>query len=416
MDRIVKKRKWTQKRIFALAGALSVMSFFGYTLLNNEHEEQIVVEKEKVTIEPVTEGPFVETIAEDGTIAPENTRFMDAIEGGVVREIKLKSGAIVKKGDVVMTLNNTSLQLDVLNREAQLYEQINVLRTTRLSMEQNSLNLKSQLAEIEYNLNLLQPKYARNKKLYDNDMISEEAFEEIREAYNYQIRRKAYTYESYRKDSLSVADQLNQLNESEKRMTQSLTAVGQILDNLTITAPIDGILSTPQLVPGESVSSGQRLGQIDEIGQFKISAKIDEIYLSQIDTALKATFTYDGNTYPLYISKVYPNVSSGTFEVDLAFSQKIPAGLKRGQRVRLSISLSDAHHATLVPRGAFYQSSGGQWAFVLNKEGTKAQKKTIKLGRKNINYYEVVEGLEPGERIITSSYDIFGDRKQIILQ
>ena len=416
MDRIIQKKKWTPQRIALISLGVVAFLFISYQFLFADRQTSQKVDREKVTIGNVVVGSFQETIVEDGTVVPYHTRYLDAIEGGVIQDIHLKSGAIVEKGDVIMTLNNTAVLLDVLNREAQLYEQINLLRNTRLSMEQNSLSLQTQLAEIDYRINLLKPRYERNKALFEDNLISKEDFEAVEEEYLYNLRRREYTYESFLKDSMSVADQLRQLNESEKRMIQSLATVGRMLENLTIKAPINGILSTPQLELGQSVSPGQRLGQVDELGSFKVRAEIDEIYLSQIDTGLDASFTYDNKKHPLRITKIYPNVSNGVFEVDLAFLEEIPKDIKRGLSVRLTIALSKSKEAVLVPRGSYFQSTAGQWAYVIGENSDKAVRKEIKLGRKNLQYYEVVDGLEPGDQIITSTYDPFNDKDVIILE
>jgi HlyD family secretion protein len=415
MDRIRKKKKWTVKKIAYLSVGALFLFFVFFQFIWADRRSRLKVERERLTVSTVVRAPFQESIPETGTVMPKESRYLDAIEGGIIQEVLIESGTKVKKGDIILTLANSNLQLDVLNREAQLYEQINLLRQTRLSIEQNTLRLKTDLAEIDYQIGILKPQYIRSKELFAERVISLQEFEQVEENYNYQKKRRIFTYESYRKDSISAQEQLRQLNLSEARMLTNLTAVGRILDNLVITAPIDGQLSRPELEIGQSVTTGQRLGQVDVIGSFKVRVEVDEIYLPRIDKGQVGKFSFDGEQYTLEISKIYPTVSNGVFSVDMDFLNGLPPGIKRGQTLRLRLELSQLTEATLVAVGGFYQDTGGNWVYVLNDDASLAEKRRISLGRKNPDFYEVLDGLQPGERVVTSSYRNFGDNEVLVL-
>ena len=416
MDRKIKKKKWTLKRVGSVSAIALFIIFVGYQLLFADKRSKLNVDSRKITVSTVSQGPFQEWIPETGTVVPKNTIYLDAIEGGIIQEIILESGAMVKKGDMILTLSNSNLQLDVLNREAQLYEQINLLRNTRLSLQQNSLNLQTQLADIDYQLNLLEPQHERFLTMKNEELISDREYEEVAENYDFQKKRKQLTYKQYKQDSLSTIRQLRELAASEQRMIRSLEAVGKILDNLVIRAPFDGQLSTPQLQIGQSIASGERLGQVDVVGSYKVRVGIDELYLPKIDTGLIATYPYAGDSYELKITKIYPTINNGVFEVDMDFIGRVPEGIKRGQSTRIRIALGNLSEAVLLPVGGFYQDTGGNSVYVLTEDGSRAVKRKIRLGRWNTENYEVLEGIEPGDRVITSSYDNFGDNEVLLLK
>ena len=414
MDRKIKKKTWTTGRIIALAGGLAFLSFVLYSFLFADNRSKLNVDAEKITVSEVMRDVFQENIPETGIVMPSQTIYLDAVEGGVVKDINLESGALVEQGDTIMTLANSNLQLDVLNREAQLYEQLNILRTTRLQLDQNDLNQKAQLAEIDYQIQLLKPQYARFKELAKKKLISQRELEEVEEQYKYNVRRKELTYKAYRSDSIARSMQLNQIRSSEDRMLRSMEGVGEILDNLVITAPTEGLLTTSDWEPGQSITPGERLGQVALLDSFKVRVAIDELYLPRVDVGQQGTFSFAGNTYRLEIYKKYPTVAEGNFEVDMKFVGDIPDGIRRGQSLRIKLELSSPEEAVLLATGGFFRDTGGNWVFVMNNDGTKAYKRDIKLGRKNTEYYEVVEGLEPDERVITSSYENFGDNEVLV--
>ncbi len=414
MDRTIKKKKWTTGRIVAIAAGLAFVSFVLYSFLFADNRSKLNVDEEKITVSAVKRDVFQEFIPETGIVMPSQTIYLDAVEGGVVKEIILESGALVDKGDTIMTLTNSNLQLSVMEREGQMYEQLSQFRTNRLQLDQNDLNQKAQLAQIEYQLHLLKPQYERFKELSGKKLISQRELEEVQEQYEYNKRLKDLTYRAYQSDSLARSMQLSQIRRSEDRMLKSMEAVSELLNNLVVTAPSKGLLTTPDWEPGQSVNPGERLGQVALLDSFKVRVAIDEIYLPRVDVGQQASFDFDGGKYRLEIYKKYPTVSEGNFEVDMKFVGKVPGGIRRGQSLRIRLELGSSEEAMLLATGGFFRDTGGNWVFVMNNDGSKAYKRDIKLGRKNTEYYEVLEGLEPGEKVITSSYENFGDNEVLV--
>lgn len=416
MDRKIEKKTWTPKFIAMVAGAALVVGFVIYQLVFADSRSSMNVAMERVTIATVKSGEFTDYIPVSGTIEPGEVFFLDAIERGNIQQIVRESGALVEKGDTILVLTNSNLQLDVMQRETDLYFQINNLRQTRLLLDQNDLNQQGQLAEIDYQINLLKPQYERFLELHKKKLISDRELEEVKEQYLYNVKRRKLTYESYRNDSIARSIQKRQLRDSELRMTQSLDGVGHILDNLVVRAPIKGQLSTEQIEVGQSIQAGQRYGQIDILDKFKVRVPIDELYLPRVSTGLKGTFTFSGGDYELEIGKIYPNVTNGRFEVDMFFTGEVPSGIRRGQTVRIRLELGESEQAVLLPTGGFYKDTGGNWVFVVNQSTGKAEKRSIRLGRKNPEYYEVIEGLETGEKVIISGYENFGKNEVLNLK
>ncbi|MGJ3236586.1 efflux RND transporter periplasmic adaptor subunit [Marivirga sp.] len=413
MDKVLVKNKWSIKRLLLTILIVIVLLLALYRLLFVDNRSIITINKDDINIASVKKADFKDFITVNGKIEPCKSFFLDAIEGGIVNKIYKESGAILKIGDTIITLNNSNLQLEVMQRETQLYEQINNLRQTRLLLDQNDLSQQAQLAEIDYQLNILQPQYYRMSKLYDQKLISDQEFEGIEEKYQYNIRRKSLTYKSYQNDSVARSFQLRQLEKSEKRMLKSLDAVGKILHNLTLKAQINGQLESPKLEVGQSVTSGQRLGQIDVMEDFIVKVEIDEHYLSRINLGLKGIMSFSSDEYQLEISKIYPAIFDGIFLVDMKFAIDKPNDLRRGQAVRIKLELGSTEKALLLPTGNFYNSTGGNWIFKIKDDGEYAEKHEIRLGRKNENYYEILSGLTEGERIIISEYENFKNFEKI---
>lgn len=416
MDKQLTKKTWTLQRIaFGLVG-LAVMGFFIYSFFFMEFKSTLNVDREKLTISTVSEDSFQEFIQISGLVQPINTIYLDAIEGGVVQRVHLESGTEVQMGDTILTLSNSNLQLQVLQQEAGLYDQINNVRNSRLNLEQNSLRIKDQLANAEYQRDVLQPLYERQKNLYEQGLLAQQEFEETRENYHYELKRYELTHESYVKDSVQTRNQLLQLDESERRMWRSLDAVQSILNNLVITAPINGQLTTIELQQGQSIDRSERVGQVDMLANFKVRVGIDEFHLSRITTGLQGSFEFAGETHHMVIKKVYPVIANGQFQVDMEFLEEAPTGLRRGQRVRIRLELGDASQALLLEKGGFFQTSGGSWIFLLNEDETQAIRKPIRLGQQNPEYFEVLSGLSAGDRVIISSYETYGDNEVLDVQ
>ncbi|MEP1151269.1 MAG: HlyD family efflux transporter periplasmic adaptor subunit [Balneola sp.] len=416
MDKKIEKKTWTPKKIVIGVLILIFVGFTIYSFATMDLRSTLNVEREKITVSTVTEDSFQEFIQVSGVVQPIRTIFLDALEGGVIKSVNLESGTNVQQGDTIAVLTNSSLQLSVLQQEASLYDQINNVRNSRLNLEQNNLRLKEQLISVENQLNLAKPEYERQLSLFDKGLTSEQEFYQAKENYEYQKKRFEISSQSFKRDSIQTNSQLRQLDESEKRMFRSLDGVQAILENLIVTAPINGQLTTVELQQGQSINRGERIGQVDILDNYKIRVSVDEFHLSRISTGLEGSFNFAGQTHNLIITKVYPVINNGQFQVDMEFVDEAPSGLRRGQTARIRLELGDASDALLLARGGFYQATGGNWVFKLNEDGTKAVKQELRLGRQNPEYYEVLSGLQLGDKVITSSYDNFGDNEVLELK
>jgi len=418
MDRIIEKKKWPPKKILYVSlGALFIIIVL-YNIIWGDHTSKFNVQADRISIEEVQFDHFQDYITQTGTVEPISTIYLDAIEGGRVEELLIEEGTMVQKGDVILRLSNTNLHLDIMNREANLAEQINNLRNTRLSMEQNKLSLKRQLLDLDYQINLQKRKYDNSLELYNKnkDYISEKDFDEIKETYDYLVETRELVIENQKADSLFREIQVAQLENSVDQMEMNLDFVRQKLENLKVKAPVSGLLVSVNAEIGEAIGTGQRLGQIHVLDEFKIRLEIDEHYISRVTPNLVGEFDFNSNTYKLKIKKIYPEVRNGRFGVDLVFTGEVPEQIRTGQTFRVKLELGASEMALLVPRGAFYQSTGGQYIFVVDPSGKFAVKRDIRLGRMNPRYYELLEGLNEGERVIISSYDNFGKAEKLILK
>ncbi|NOT76769.1 MAG: HlyD family efflux transporter periplasmic adaptor subunit [Cyclobacteriaceae bacterium] len=416
MDKQIKKKTWTVKRILTYGGIAVFVFFVSYLLIFADRRSTLVVEKDKITISEVKRGEFKEYIPQTGIVEPSRQVFLDAIEGGNIKHIVRESGAMVKKGDVILEITNLNREITVLDQESNLTQTINRTRDTRVTINQNALRQQESLITIDNALATLKPKYLRQKQLFQKKLIAQQEFEQTEADYLSNLKRRDITYQAFVIDSISRSNQLGQLDASERKLLLSLQSVGKILDNLTLRAPIDGQLSTPHWEIGQSVTIGQRLGQVDIVGQYKVRVPIDELYLPRISTGLHSTTDFAGKTYNLTIAYVYPNITNGRFEVDMNFEGETPQGIRRGQSLRMRIELGQSSEELLLPMGGFYKDTGGNWVFILEGED-RAVKRDIKLGRKmGSEYFEVLEGLKPGEKVITSSYENFGTNEVLKLK
>lgn len=414
MDKKIAKKNWTLKRIATYGGIALLVGFIGYQFIFADRRSTFKTDRDKLTISTVQRGEFKEFIPQTGTVEPSCTVYLDAIEGGNIKNIVSESGKIMKKGDVILELTNLNRELTVLQQEASFNESINRARETKLNIMRNDLEQRQTLALIENQLQLLEPQYKRQKQLFEKKLIAKQEFEQTEANYRYNLERKRITYEVYRNDSIDRIRQLRFTAESEQKMMMSLNGLSKILDNLVIRAPIDGQLSTPHWEIGQSVSQGQRLGQVDIIGSYKVRVPIDELYYPKISVGLPSTTSYAGKDYRLVINYIYPTIQNGRFEVDMDFVGETPNDIRRGQSLRLRIELGQASEELLLPVGGFYKDTGGNWVFVLDSDD-KAVRRNIKLGRKNTENFEVLEGLQPGDRVITSSYENFGNNEVLVL-
>ncbi|NQV17438.1 MAG: HlyD family efflux transporter periplasmic adaptor subunit [Armatimonadetes bacterium] len=416
MDRIIKKKKWTVKKILwlTIGGIIAILII--YNIFWGDRSSKLNVRTERITIEEIKEDFFQDYITITGTVFPIRTVFLDAIEGGRVEEIYIEAGSMVEEGDVILKLSNTNLHLSIMNREASLAEQMNNLRNTRLFMEQNKLDLKRQLLELDYSLSIQEREYENKKDLYEKNFISDKEFTDIKDRYEYLMDSRELVIENQKQDSLFRAVQIKQLEESVERMEENLTLVRKKLDDLNVKALVSGELAFVNAEIGEAKSAGERLGQINVLDSYKIQANIDEHYISRVNVNLPGEFVFTNETYELKATKIYPEVQNGRFSVDLEFIDNFPQNIRIGQTFRVKLELGQSKVALLVPRGGFFQSTGGQWIYVLDKSESFAEKRDIRLGSMNPRYIEVLEGLEAGEKVVISSYDNFGDVDKLILK
>ena len=416
MDRKLKKKRWPPKRIVKF----SIVGLFGFTVtygfLFGDSHSKLNVNIERISISTVWKGSFQEFIPVQGTVLPLKTIYLDAVDGGRVEKVFVEAGTLVNEGDAILKMTNTTLQLEVMNREAQLFEQMNNLRNTRLAMEQNRLKLQADLTESDYKIQRQKREYDRNKELAEKEVISQQEYDEVKDEYEYFLNLRELTLETQKQDSILRKIQLEQLAAAVKRMEAHLEIVKENVDNLVIKAPISGQLTSLDAEIGQSKSPRERLGHIDVLEGFKVGVAIDEYYITRIDVGQIGEFNFSGKTYRLSVKKIYPEVRDGRFDLDMAFDGAEPEGIRRGQTFQIRLELGDLSEAILLARGGFYQETGGRWAYVLDETGTSALKRQIRLGRQNPHVFEVLEGLEPGEKVITSNYEGFGDMDELILK
>jgi HlyD family secretion protein len=403
MDRVVKKKQ-SPGRILAYAGAaIAIVAFAWWLTTTLIGGRSLSVNAQKVYVSPVTVGNFEDFIPLRGRLVPRSTVYLDAIEGGRVEQVLVEDGTLVEAGDAIALLSNTNLQLEVLGREAAVTEQLNNMRTIELQLEQNRLSHKRNLVEIDYQIVRLNRSIERQRELAETNLVSQSTLDELQDELEYYVRRRAVTIESQETDARMQEQQLQQLRDAGKQLQTSLAFARKNLEDLNVRAPVSGKLSGFNIEVGESIERGGRLGQIDDPDGYKLNVDIDEFYLGRVDLEQVATAELGNRSYDLEVAKIYPQVNGGQFEVDMVFDEE-PVGLRRGQTMQVKLTLGDNSDAMLIPNGSFYQETGGNWVFVVSAGGTEAVKRTVRLGRRNTDFIEVLDGLEPGERVITSPY------------
>ncbi|MBE2206332.1 MAG: HlyD family efflux transporter periplasmic adaptor subunit [Saprospiraceae bacterium] len=415
MDQKIEKRTWTWQRIAILLIGLGAAAWLTTALLRDTGGAKLNVASERLLLDTVRRGEFQEFIPVTGIALPIRNVVLAANEGGKVEERFVEDGAMVTAGQAILRLSNTDLQLNYLNQEGSIVNQINQIQNMSLLRDQQSLNLRETLLDIEYRIGLTGQRLQRNKTLQQGGAVSKVEVDEMQEDYNNLLRRKSLLLKTIQKDSLSALIQERQMENSLDLMRRNLDIAKQSLENLVVKAPIEGQLSGLNTELGESISRGVQIAQIDDLSNFKIRVRIDEFYISRVFPDQVGTFTFAGKQYTLKIKKIYPQVVGGNFEADMLFVGEFPAAIKRGQTLSVKLELSAEEQATLLARGGFYQKTAGRWVYVLNKEGN-AVKKSVQLGRQNPNFYEVLSGLQPGDVVITSGYDAFGDKDVLLLK
>ena len=417
MDKIIEKKKGLAAAFTRKAlpyWGLGLLAIFILWLVLRDGSPTLRVNGDSLTINEVTRGEFNDYIRVSGQVQPMTTVQISPQEGGVVEKIIIEEGSHVRAGDEILRLSNDNLDLQILNSEAELAEKENILRNTLISMEQQKLSLRQDQLQLQSDVNRLRRKYLQNKSLYEEKLIAREDYLTSKEDYELAAGKLQLVKDRAKQDSLYRAVEIDQMQESLDNMRKNMLMIRRRKDNLTIKAPIDGELGLLDVVLGQSVSAGTKIGQINNLDSYKIEAQIDEHYIDRVTSGLSATFQRQNDSYDAVIRKVYPEVRDGKFKADFKFGGEVPDNIRTGQTYYLNLQLGQPETAVLVPRGTFYQKTGGKWIFVVSPDGGKAVRREIRIGRQNPQYYEVLEGLNPGEKVITSGYDSFGDNEVLV--
>ena len=418
MDIRIEKKKglralFTKRGIPYLAGALFLL--FVVWLLVRDNSSTLRVDARTISVGTVARGEFNDYIRVTGQVQPITTVQLSPLEAGIVERLVVEEGASVRKGDVLVELSNTSLTLEILNSEAELAEKQNILRNTLISMEQQKLDLRLDKVQLDLDVERKRRTWQQNEELYRSSLIAREEWLQSKEDYELAVRKRDLNAERQVQDSLYRTVQIEQMEENLANMKRNMQLIRQRIENLRVKSPIDGEVGLLDVVLGQSVSSGQKIGQVNDLSDYKVEAQIDESYIDRVRAGLDATFERQDTAFTMRLRKVYPEVRNGQFRADFTFAGAHPRNIRSGQTYYLHLELGQPTDAVIIPRGSFYQSTGGAWIYVLAPEGDRAYKRTIRIGRQNPQYYEVLEGLEPGERVIVSGYENYGANDVLIL-
>jgi HlyD family secretion protein len=415
MDRKIEQKRFKRKHIW-LGIAILLFLLIILQLVFGDKSSKLNVEQDKISIAEVTNGKYLDYISVNGTVEPIKTIFLDAVESGRVEEIIIEEGTRVKKGDRIIRLSNYNLLLDISGNEADVSRAVNDLKTARISLENQILQTRSLILQLQYNLKRLERQYLNNQKLYAQSLVSKEEYEFSKEQFEETTLQLELQKQKYVRDSIYAKVRIAADEESIERMQTNLNLTRKRLENLEIQAPVDGELATLHPEVGEVINYGTRLGTINILDSYKMRVLIDEHYITRITRGLPADFDFAGQKNTLKIVKIYPEVSNGTFAVDMEFTSIIPKQIRIGQTARIHLELGEPEDAVLLPRGGFYQSTGGQWVYLLDPSGDFAIRHKVRLGRQNPRYYEVLEGLTAGDKVVISDYENFGNADKLIFK
>lgn len=403
-----------QKKNLVWVGVAALALFIGW-LLFRDNSSTLRVDAQLLNVASVEQGEFNDYVRLTGSVQPMTTVQLSPLESGVVERIVAEEGTQVKRGDVILEMSNNSLSMQILQSEADLAEKQNILRNTMISMEQERLALRQEKLQLDLEVSRLKRTFEQNQNLYNDKLLAREDYLRSKEDYELAVGRRNLVLERQRQDSLYRTSQVEQMEESLRSMQRNMELIRQRVDNLKVKAPIDGEVGMLDAVLGQSLQQGANIGQVNDLTTYKVQAQIDEHYIDRITTGLVASFERQDTRYEMQLRKVYPEVRNGQFKADFRFSSAAPENIRSGQTYYLNLQLGEAAEAILIPRGSFYQATGGKWIYVLDATGEKAYRREIRIGRQNPQYYEVIEGLQPGEKVIVSSYDNFGDNEVLIL-
>ncbi|WP_303239177.1 efflux RND transporter periplasmic adaptor subunit [Leyella stercorea] len=415
MDRQIEKKSFLRRYAWYIAAAAALAALLVWIVLGTT-ANTTTVDASDITISDVTRGKFDDYVRLNGQVLPIQVVQISPEEGGIVREKVVEEGTRVRKGDVILRLSNSNLDLQILNAEAELAEKQNLLRNTQVAMQQDRLNNRTEQATLDTDCDRKRRAYEQNARLYKERLISKEVYLQSREDYNLARRKQSLISQRLKQDSLYRHVQMAQMEDNLDNMRKNVLLVRDRKNKLEVRSAIDGELGLLDVELGQNIAAGQNIGQINDLSDFKVQAQIDEHYIDRVRPGLSASFSRDGKTYLLRVRKVYPEVRNGTFRTDFVFVGERPAQMRSGQTFYVELALGKSQQATLIPRGTFFQTTGGNWIFVLDKSGRKAYRRNISIARQNPQYYEVTDGLEPGERVITSGYEAFKDNEVLVIK
>lgn len=415
MDRQIEKKSFLRRYAWYIAAAAALAALLVWIVLGTT-ANTTTVDASDITISDVTHGKFDDYVRLNGQVLPIQVVQISPEEGGIVREKVVEEGTRVRKGDVILRLSNSNLDLQILNAEAELAEKQNLLRNTQVAMQQDRLNNRTEQATLDTDCDRKRRAYEQNARLYKERLISKEVYLQSREDYNLALRKQSLISQRLKQDSIYRHVQMAQMEDNLDNMRKNVLLVRDRKNKLEVRSAIDGELGLLDVELGQNIAAGQNIGQINDLSDFKVQAQIDEHYIDRVRPGLSASFSRDGKTYRLRVRKVYPEVRNGTFRTDFVFVGERPAQMRSGQTFYVELALGKSQQATLIPRGTFFQTTGGNWIFVLDKSGRKAYRRNISIARQNPQYYEVTDGLEPGERVITSGYEAFKDNEVLVIK
>jgi HlyD family secretion protein len=416
VDRKIEKKRWNTKRLLTIGGITALVLLIGGSIYFTSGKSKLDVDTERITISEITKGPFQVTIPVNGVVMPITTIYLDAVEGGLVEARYVEDGANLKKGDPILKLSNTDLELNLANQETAVYAaqtQMQISQNNALSATINKLN---QMADVDNAYKEAERLYKLNKRLYDQKAIGSQEYQQSVNTYQYALSRKKLTQQILKQDTVLSKQQGIQAREQYAQMKNALVLMRKKVADLTVRAPRDGQLTSMDSEVGQNKNKGERLGQIDVLSGYKVRVDVDEHYISQVYIGLTGTFTFAEKNYTLKIKKVFAQITNSKFQVDMQFVGDVPKGIRRGQTLQILLALSDESRQVLLPKGGFYQQTGGNWIFKVSEDGKMAYKTDIQLNRQNTDYYEVTQGLKPGDKVITSSYETYGDIQELILK
>lgn len=415
MDRQIEKKSFLRRYAWYIAAAAALAALLVWIVLGTT-ANTTTVDASDITVSDVTRGKFDDYVRLNGQVLPIQVMQISPEEGGIVREKVVEEGTRVRKGDVILRLSNSNLDLQILNAEAELAEKQNLLRNTQVAMQQDRLNNRTEQATLDTDCDRKRRAYEQNARLYKERLISKEVYLQSREDYNLARRKQSLIAQRLKQDSIYRHVQMAQMEDNLDNMRKNVLLVRDRKNKLEVRSAIDGELGLLDVELGQNIAAGQNIGQINDLSDFKVQAQIDEHYIDRVRPSLSASFSRDGKTYLLRVRKVYPEVRNGTFRTDFVFVGERPAQMRSGQTYYVELALGKSQQATLIPRGTFFQTTGGNWIFVLDKSGRKAYRRNISIARQNPQYYEVTDGLEPGERVITSGYEAFKDNEVLVIK